>query len=151
MHLTQFSDYSLRILVFLVQNPNRLATIDEISEYFKISRNHLVKVVHNLSVHGLIKTHRGNKGGIALARDPKDYLIGDIVRLTEPDLDFVECFNRQTNKCPLAGGCRLEDVFHNASQAFFESLNKYTLEAAASCRALAIHSDNVTELYATTK
>ena len=130
MQLTQFSDYALRTLVYISSSPNQFATITEISDYFGISRNHLVKVVHHLANHDVIITTRGKNGGIRLARSPKEIVIGDVVRITEQNQDVVECFNAKTNKCVITPTCRLQQVFHEAHNAFLNVLDSYTLDDA---------------------
>lgn len=100
MQLTLYTDYSLRVLLYLGIHKNEKATINEIADYFKISRNHLVKVVHNLAVCGYIHTVRGKGGGMSLARPAEEINIGDVVRHTEPNFHVVECFNPQTTHCP---------------------------------------------------
>lgn len=126
MQLTLYSDYSLRVLLFLGLKGEQ-ATIGEIATSFRISRNHLVKVVHALSKRGYIRTTRGLNGGITLARDPATIRLGAFVLETEPHTDLVECFNREENTCPIAGVCRLEKLLHQANSAFFASLNEHTL------------------------
>lgn len=127
MHLTQFSDYSLRVLICLGQHSDRLVTIDEIVYQFKVSRNHLVKVVNWLSKTGLIVSHRGKNGGLSLSRTVDKYRLGDLIRETEPHNELVECFNQKTNTCPISGACELEMILWGAQTQFFETLNKYTL------------------------
>lgn len=127
MNLTHFSDYTLRVLLFLGIRPEELTTIDEVSKRFKIPRTHLVKVVNRLSKDGHIKSLRGKNGGIRLARDPKTYRIGEIIRKSEPHMNLVECFDRKNSTCPIAGVCELEVVLHEAKQNFLNTLDKYTL------------------------
>lgn len=126
MQLTQYSDYALRTLIYLaVQREN--ATITEIAERYDISRNHLVKVVHNLGKLGYITTIRGRHGGICLAMEPKDINIGEVVRRTEPNFTLVECFDHQNNRCVITPACKLMGVLGEAFQAFTSVLDKYTL------------------------
>ncbi len=128
MQLTQFTDYALRVLIYLSKAPQQFATISEISDYFDISRNHLVKIVHHLSINKVILTTRGKNGGICLAHAPKDINIGDIVRITEQNKDMVECFNPEKNNCIISPSCKLQQILHEAQQAFFETIDNYTLE-----------------------
>lgn len=125
MRITQFTDYSLRVLLYLGLKGER-ATVAEITKSFRISRNHLVKVVHHLSQKGYIESFKGKAGGIQLARDPKVIRIGDFVAEMEP-LELLECFNPKTNTCPIQGVCRLEQVIHSGAKAFLETLNQNTL------------------------
>lgn len=127
MQLTLYTDYSLRVLIYLGIHRDRLATISEIASGYDISRNHLVKVVHNLSIHGFIRTTRGKGGGLNLARDPELINIGDVVRHTEMNFDVVECFNHATNRCPITPVCALKRALYDALDAFLKVLDGYTL------------------------
>lgn len=127
MQLTLYSDYSLRVLVYLGLRPNQLCTISEISEAYGISRNHLVKVVHNLGMLGWIDTARGRGGGMALSRPASQINIGEVVRQTEPGFMLVECFNMKTNTCPIAPVCALKGALQKAQTAFLSVLDSYTL------------------------
>ena len=133
MQLTQFSDFSFRVLIYLARLPEPgTATINEISDYFKISRNHLVKVVNKLANEGFIITTRGKGGGLKLGRPAISISVGDVFRAAEPSLDLVECFNMKANQCCIAKGCGLKDELYEARQAFMAVLDKYTLAEAAS-------------------
>lgn len=126
MRITQFTDYSLRVLIYLGLK-ERTATVAEISRAFKISGHHLVKVVHQLSQDGLIRSFKGRGGGIELAVPPSQIRIGEFIRSREP-MDLLECFNLETNTCPIQGACQLEKSLHEAHIAFLDSLNRYTLQ-----------------------
>jgi len=127
MQLTSYTDYSLRTLLYLGTHQERLITISEISEYHGISRNHLVKVVHNLGKHGFIQTVRGKSGGIRLALKPEEIILADVVLLTEPHMNIQECFSRETNRCPLIDNCKLTGVLYQARQGFMKVLEDNTL------------------------
>jgi Rrf2 family transcriptional regulator, nitric oxide-sensitive transcriptional repressor len=127
VRLTLYTDYSLRVLVYLARRENESVTITEVADFFKISRNHLVKVVHNLGLKGYLLTTRGRQGGIQLARPAKEIQIGEVVRSTEPDFDLVECFNSATDHCVITRSCSLKGALFNARAGFFGVLNEYTL------------------------
>jgi Rrf2 family transcriptional regulator, nitric oxide-sensitive transcriptional repressor len=127
MTLTYYTNYSLRTMIYLGLHASSLASISQISEAFRISRNHLIKVVHNLAKQGLIKTTRGRGGGLRLARDPKDINLGDVVRRTEANLNLVECFDSTRNTCPLVSLCELKGIVREAEMAFLSVLDRYTL------------------------
>lgn len=127
MRLTLYTDYSLRVLLYLAGKEDENVTITEIADFYRISRNHLVKVVHNLGLDGYILTSRGRHGGLRLARPAQDILVGELVRSTEPDLDLLECFNPATDQCVISNSCSLKGVIFNAQAAFLEVLDRYTL------------------------
>ena len=127
MQLTLYTDYSLRVLLYLGLNPKRMATITDIASSYGISRNHLVKVVHNLALQGFINTTRGRGGGITLARPPAEINVGDVVRHTEMNLHLVECFDKERNTCPITAACFLKRALYEAQQAFITVLDRYTL------------------------
>ncbi len=127
MQLTLYSDYSLRVLIYLSLRRDEIATITEISDAYGISRNHLVKVVHNLALQGFIHTSRGKFGGMWLSRAPDRINVGDVVRHTEPNFNLVECFDPDTNTCPINGLCSLKTVLTRANRQFLRELDKYTL------------------------
>lgn len=127
MQLTQYTDYSLRVLIYLGSNPDRRCTISEISEAFCINRNHLVKVVHQLSSTGWIKTIRGKSGGMELGMPPAKINIAEVVAFTEPSLDLLECFDVETNTCPILPACALRHALYKAQKAFMDVLAAYSL------------------------
>lgn len=127
MQLTLYTDYSLRVLLYLGLNPRRMATITDIAGSYDISRNHLVKVVHNLAMEGFIMTTRGRGGGITLARPADQINIGAVVRRTEVNFHLVECFDRERNTCPIAAACFLKSALYEAQKAFISVLDRYTL------------------------
>lgn len=127
MRLTRYSDYSLRVLIYLAIRPGELATIDEISKAYGISRAHLTKVVHDLGRAGYVETVRGRGGGLLLARDLDEIGVGDVVRHTEGNLDLVECFDSETNTCRLEPACALHGILEESLDAFFATLDQYTL------------------------
>ena len=127
MRLTLYTDYSLRVLLFLANKEDEIVTITELADFYRISRNHLVKVVHNLGLNGYLLTTRGRNGGLKLARPAKEILIGEVVRSTEPDFDLLECFNPATDQCVITRSCSLKGVLFNAQASFLGALDKYTL------------------------
>ncbi len=125
MQLTHHTDFSLRVLIFLsLQDNNSLVTIDEVARHFNIFKNHLTKVVHQLSNLGYVKTIRGKNGGICLARSPEGMNLGDIVQAMETNIEVVNC---QIPACPLHNHCELKGILNEAQQAFFTTLEKYNL------------------------
>jgi Rrf2 family transcriptional regulator, nitric oxide-sensitive transcriptional repressor len=127
MRLTNYTDYSLRTLMYLGLNRDRLVTIQDIADTYGISKNHLMKVVHQLGIAGFVETIRGRSGGLRLKKEPQDIILGEVVRGTEPDLLMVECFDRVHNECILAPACGLQGVIQQATNAYFNVLNRVTL------------------------
>jgi len=125
MQLTHHTDFSLRVLMFLsLQDKNTLVTINDIAGHFNILKNHLTKVVHNLSRYGYVKTVRGKNGGICLAKPAKKMNLGEIVQAMENNIEVVNC---QKPVCPLNNHCELKGILNKAQAAFFLTLGKYTL------------------------
>jgi Rrf2 family nitric oxide-sensitive transcriptional repressor len=130
MQLTLHTDYALRVLIYLSTQPDKTVTIDEITDFYEISRNHLVKVVHNLSSKGFINTSRGKHGGMQLSRPPESISIGDVVRQVEANFDIVECFNPDAKKCRVLPICNLKSVLQQANENFLAYLDQYSLADA---------------------
>lgn len=129
MRLTVYTDYSLRTLIYLgAKKQDELTTIQEISDAYNISKNHLMKVTHQLGQLGYIETIRGRGGGIRLAKLPAHISIGEVVRQTEEDFHLVECFEPESNMCKIAPACQLKGVLAEALQAYLEVLDRYTVE-----------------------
>lgn len=127
MQLTIFTDYGLRVLMYAAAHRSRLCSVREIAEHYGISYNHLVKVVHHLAKQGYIRSVKGKGGGIELAADATALRLGDLVRDLEPNMDIVECFNRDTNACRITTSCQLKHYLSDASRAFIDTLNAHTL------------------------
>lgn len=127
MRLTVYTDFSLRVLIYIALNPERKPTIGEIAESYGISRNHLMKVVYNLGSAGYLETVRGKKGGLRLGRPADDIVLGDVVRHTEPDMALVPCFEPILAPCVITPACRLRTALHRARAAFLEVLDDYSL------------------------
>lgn len=109
------------------QKDGRLVQIKEIADTYKISKNHLMKVTHELSKLGFINTVRGRNGGIKLGKNPEEINIGELIRRTEEDFYLVECFDTEHNKCIISPACKLKGVLNKALSAYFEVLDQYTL------------------------
>ncbi|CAB3686423.1 RrF2 family transcriptional regulator [Achromobacter pestifer] len=126
MQLTRFTDFGLRVLMYLTQCRDRPAavTIPEIAGRFDVSRNHLVKVVHFMAQREWVVTTRGKGGGLSLARAASDYRVGDLIRELEQQGPLIDC---REPPCALDGSCRLSGVLAQTLNAFYDALNGYTL------------------------
>ena len=133
MHLTRFTDYSIRVLIFLAVKGEERSTINEIAETFDISRNHLMKVVQELSQKNYVTAIRGKNGGLLLTRDPATIVLGKLVREMEHGMELVECFHNDNN-CIITPSCRLQPILNEALSAFLEVLDRYTLADVLSNR-----------------
>lgn len=127
MRLTQYSNFALRTLQFLALRAPEIVTVDDVARAHRISRAHLVKVAYDLSQRGYIETLRGRNGGMRLARKAEEITIGEVIRWTEAPLELVECFNPDTNTCPLQGHCHLSRGIQRALRAFLSVLDDLTI------------------------
>lgn len=128
MRLTTFTDYSLRVLMYVAARPEGRATIAEIAAAYDISEHHLTKVAHFLGKEGYLENLRGRGGGLMLARAPAAINVGDVVKATEGGDVPAECFERDTNCCAITVDCRLKHALAKAVDAFYDTLRGYTLE-----------------------
>mgnify|MGYP006286842537 CR=1 FL=1 len=124
MRLTRYTDYGLRVLMYLGVQGDKLATITEVAEAYDISRNHLVKVVNELGRLGYLRTVRGKGGGIRLGKEPEQIRVGAVVRAMEEHLDIIDCTG---SDCPILSPCRLRTALGEARDAFMAVLDRYTL------------------------
>ena len=131
MRLTVYTDFSLRMLIYLAVKDGGLATIAEVARSYSISEHHLTKVAHQLGRAGYVTTVRGKGGGLKLARPAEEIRLGAVVRQTEPDMALVPCFSSAENPtglpCAIVPACGLRNVLDEARQAFMSILDRYTL------------------------
>ncbi len=128
MRLTVYTDYALRLLMYLAARDDGLATVAEVAESYGISRNHLMKVAHDLGAAGFIKTVRGRRGGIKLGKAIDTISLGDVVRCTEPDMALVTCFEPVAAPCAIRRCCALRGALELARDAFLAVLDGYSLD-----------------------
>jgi Rrf2 family nitric oxide-sensitive transcriptional repressor len=127
MRLTDYTDYSLRTLIYVAVYPDELVTVQRIADAFGIPKNHLIKIVQKLGHAGLLHTMRGRTGGIRLGRPAEQINVGEVVRTMESDFALVECFHEE-NACVITRVCGLRHALNQAMQAYFEVLDSYTLQ-----------------------
>ena len=140
MRITAHTDYALRLLMYLGLKKGGLATIGEIAATYDISRNHLMKVAHQLGIAGYVESVRGHGGGLRLAKPVETIMLGHVVRKTEPDMAFVQCVKSDYTSCALLAACVRRQALKLAGNAFLEVLDGYTLgdliQSGAKLRAL---------------
>ncbi|MDQ6964192.1 MAG: Rrf2 family transcriptional regulator [Mariprofundales bacterium] len=127
MQISQYTDYALRILIALALQPEKRVKLHDIADAYGISYNHLVKVVGALHHRGLVLPRRGRNGGLMLDRDPAEINVGYVVREFESSMDLLECFDAETNSCPIAPLCPATGIFFEARAAFLAVLDRYSL------------------------
>ncbi|MCB9946111.1 MAG: Rrf2 family transcriptional regulator [Geminicoccaceae bacterium] len=127
MNLTSFTDYGLRMLMRMASAPDRAFSTAVMAEEFKLSRNHLTKIMQRLAQGGIVETRRGANGGAVLRANPAEIRLGDVVRLLEQGQALVECFGPGGGDCTIDGCCRLKARFRQAEVRFIEDLNGSTL------------------------
>lgn len=124
MQLTSFTDYGLRALIYMASLPgDQMTNISQVTDVYGVSRNHMVKIINQLSRAGLVTAVRGKNGGIKLGKPAQTIRIGDVVRELEP-LSLVNC---DSDFCHITPACRLKQVLHTAVEHFLDELNQYTL------------------------
>lgn len=130
MRLTQWTDFTLRVLMYCAacEGREQPVTISEVADSYGISRSHLTKIVQELSAMGLLETTRGRGGGMRLMKPARMINVGAVVRATETDFTVVECFDPENNQCRLSSHCRLQSVLGQAMKSFFAVLDNLTLE-----------------------
>lgn len=135
MRLTQYTDFGLRLLIYLAAHPNENVTISRVSAAFGISGNHLAVIAKRMVADGLLVAKRGRNGGVRLARDPATLPLGQLALRLERTANLVECFDPSTNHCPITSGCQLKSVLFDARAAFFAVLDRYSLAEVVHNRA----------------
>jgi len=127
MQITRYTDYSLRVLIYLAVNSTSLTTINEIASRYGISKNHLMKIVQMLNQEGYLLAIRGKNGGVKLNRPTNEINIGKLVRLIEDKKDLLECHS-VNNQCVITPSCQLKNIFNQALESFYDTLDSYTLQ-----------------------
>ncbi|MEP3072457.1 Rrf2 family transcriptional regulator [Maricaulis sp.] len=134
MRLTSFTNYALRMLQYTALRGERISRVTDIAMIHQVSVHHMVKIANLLGREGYLETIRGRSGGVRLAKPADAITVGEIVRLTEAPLELAECFNDDSNTCPLIGVCRLSRTWHKALDAFLDVLDGVTIADIAGNR-----------------
>lgn len=127
MHLSKFTDYSFRILIYLSNNKKELYTVDELSNNLNISENHIKKIVHSLAKEGYILSLKGRSGGIKLAKPPKDINLGDVLIFCEDFSKIIECKKNSINCTYNSEKCLIKNIVKSSTEKFIQEFKKYTL------------------------
>jgi len=127
MQITRYTDYSLRVLIYLAVNQDKSVTINDIATSYQISKNHLMKIVQQLNQQGYLLATRGKNGGIKLNKPTADINIGSLVRKIEDKSKLIECFGPD-NHCVITPSCQLKGLFAQAQENFFKTLDTVTLQ-----------------------
>lgn len=128
MYLSKFSDYSFRILIYLGNHPDKLFTVDELSTILGLSTHHIKKIIYKLAKNGYIASSKGRNGGIKLGMNPNEINLGNLLEITEDNLNIVECFSLDSNTCNITKACKLKPIIREALDSFLVKFNDYTLE-----------------------
>lgn len=127
MRITNFSDYALRVLMYLALQGEQRVTIEQVATVYGISPNHLTKVVHLLGRSGWVDTARGKGGGLRLGQPPQDIRLGEVLRVCEGSAPMVECLGEEPGRCRITPACRLSFILGRAFEAFYAELNRHSL------------------------
>lgn len=127
MRLTDHTDYTLRVLMYLNRRKVQV-TLNELAEELRISRNNLIKVSNQLAKLGYIETTRGRTGGLMITPEAGKASLKEIIKNVEENLAIAECFSTGKSDCTFLRGCRLKKALNDALNAFFESLGRTTLD-----------------------
>lgn len=128
MYLSKFTDYSFRALVYLAENKDKLCTVEELAKKLEISEHHLKKIIHKLAKTDLIISMKGRTGGLKLGLDPNEINLGEVVKITEDNLNIAPCFSKD-NCCPyISSECKLKGIMKDSLDAFLYEFSKYTLK-----------------------
>lgn len=129
MRLLAATDFALRVLLRLAEEPARQRSTEALAAAIGVPRNHVQKIVQELAAAGLVRTRRGAQGGVTLAVAPEAISIGAVVRRFEADQPLVECFRADGGVCCFSPGCRLAATLGGARAAFLDRLDATTLAA----------------------
>lgn len=128
MQLSKFTDYAFRALIYLARNRENNLIIEDLAKELNISKDHLKKVINKLAKTEYIISTKGRNGGLKLGLEPKEINLGEVMKLTEENLNLVQCMN-SPELCPLmTNGCKLKGILSDSLFKFIDEMKKYTLE-----------------------
>ncbi|MBU5455162.1 RrF2 family transcriptional regulator [Caproiciproducens sp. MSJ-32] len=128
MYLSKFTDYSFRSLLYLANHRDKICTVEELSKELDISEHHLKKIIHKLAKTEYIVSMKGRSGGLKLGLEPEEINLGEVLKITEDNLNIAECFSKK-EVCPyIDGGCKLKGIMRSSLNKFLDEFSKYTLK-----------------------
>jgi len=121
--------YALRLMLDLaVYNTGEPISLKDIAKRQEISEKYLEQIISVLSKGGMVQSVRGAQGGYFLRREPKDYTVGEILRLTEGDLAPVDCVGASGVSCDHKGDCITVEVYERINQAVNDVVDHISLQ-----------------------
>lgn len=128
MQLSKFTDYTFRVLIYMGTHPDELCTVEQLAKTLQVSEHHLKKIIHKLAKTEYLIATKGRAGGIRLGLPPEEINLGEILRITEDNLNIVECFNKESTCQFMTGDCKLKKVIRQSLDEFVKEFGKYTLK-----------------------
>jgi Rrf2 family nitric oxide-sensitive transcriptional repressor len=125
--MTAYTDYALRLLIHAAAKAPALVTITEAANAFRLSKNHLMKIINDLARAGYVATIRGRNGGFTLDKPANEICVGEVVRFAERGSVLAECFDAKNNKCVITPACRLQYDLYEAQEAFYARLDRRSI------------------------
>lgn len=128
MKISTKGRYALRVMIDLAINSNgKYISLKDIAKRQEISNKYLEQIISLLNKAGYLETARGNTGGYKLAREPKEYAVGDILRATEGDLAPIYCLT-EDGECNRQKDCKTYSFWQGLDSVINEYIDSKTLE-----------------------
>lgn len=132
MKISTKGRYALRLMLDLALNSGgELVRIRTIAERQQISEKYLEQIISTLNHAGYVKSVRGAQGGYRLSKEPKDYTVGMILRLTEGSLAPVTCLEDEDNQCERSEQCATLEVWKRLDKAISDVVDHISLQDLA--------------------
>ena len=129
MKISTKGRYALRLMVDLAEHKdNGFIALKDVAKRQNISKKYLEQIVPVLNGAGLLATNRGNRGGYRLAKEPKEYTVGDILRITEGSIAPVSCLDSEINLCERKNFCQTLYVWEGLYKVVNEYLDGITVQ-----------------------
>lgn len=128
MQLSKFTDYTFRVLIYMAKHQEELCTVEQLANQLEVSEHHLKKVIHRLAKTDYLISIKGRAGGLKLGLSPEQVNLGDIIRITENNLNIVSCLNGDEVCSFMNGKCKFKNIIYDSLEKFIEEFGKYTLQ-----------------------